>query len=72
MKNGFCDQQAEVKKVSCYFAIPSPGTPDGPCRGECSHPKCHAARALARKRCAECNQFLGFGTRIPGEPPIHL
>ena len=52
--------------------IPTPGMTGGPCRGSCSHPKCHALRAMAEERCQLCGGRFGFGTRITGEPPLHL
>jgi hypothetical protein len=52
--------------------IPSPGMPDGPCRGSCSHPKCHALRSLADDQCAHCGVRFGFGARITGDPPVHM
>jgi len=52
--------------------IPTPGTPDGPCRGSCNHQKCHSLRAIADERCPQCSNRLGFGTRITGEPPMHM
>jgi hypothetical protein len=54
-----------------FVTIPSPGMPDGPCRGSCGHPKCHALRSLAEDHCAHCGLALGFGGRITGEPPVH-
>lgn len=53
-------------------AIPSPGSPDGPCRGSCGHPECLKMRARAGLRCADCGQLLGFGNRVVIDPPEHL
>ena len=52
--------------------VPTPGTTGGPCRGSCNHSKCHALRAVADERCHHCGVRFGFGTRITGEPPMHL
>jgi hypothetical protein len=52
--------------------IPSPGTPEGPCRGSCNHPRCCAIRELALVRCAYCRQCVGFGARIVEDPPAHV
>jgi len=52
--------------------IATPGTPGGPCRGSCNHPKCHALRAIAEERCGHCGIRFGFGTKMSGEPPLHL
>jgi hypothetical protein len=52
--------------------VPTPGTTGGPCRGSCDHAKCHALRAVADERCHHCGVRFGFGTRITGEPPMHL
>jgi hypothetical protein len=52
--------------------IPTPGTAGGPCRGSCDHAKCHTLRALADERCHHCGVRFGFGTRITGEPALHL
>jgi hypothetical protein len=54
------------------ITIPTPGMPGGPCRGSCDHPKCHTLRAMADDRCHHCNGRFGFGTKITGEPPMHL
>jgi len=54
------------------ITIPSPGTPEGPCRASCSHHECQVIRARAALRCAHCGQMLGFGTRITDDPPMHL
>jgi hypothetical protein len=52
--------------------IATPGTPGGPCRGSCDHAKCHAMRAMADERCHHCGGRFGFGSKITGEPPLHL
>ena len=52
--------------------VPTPGTPDGPCRGSCDHRKCHMMREIAHERCHHCGVILGFGTKITGEPAMHL
>ena len=52
--------------------VPTPGTPDGPCRGSCDHPKCHSLRAIADERCHHCGGRLGFGTKITGDPVMHM
>jgi len=52
--------------------VPTPGTPDGPCRGSCDHRKCHLLREIAHERCAHCGGHLGFGTKITGDPSLHL
>ena len=52
--------------------IPTPGTTGGPCRGSCNHTKCHTMRAMADERCGHCGVSFGFGTKITGEPPLHL
>ena len=52
--------------------IPTPGMSGGPCRGSCDHPKCHTLRAMAEERCNHCGGRFGFGTKITGEPPMHL
>jgi hypothetical protein len=52
--------------------VPTPGLPGGPCRGSCDHVKCHTLRAMADERCHHCGGRLGFGTKITGEPPMHL
>lgn len=52
--------------------VQTPGTPGGPCRGSCDHPKCHSLRAIADERCHHCGGRLGFGTRITGDPAMHL
>ena len=52
--------------------VPTPGTPEGPCRGSCDHRKCHLLREIAQERCAHCGGHLGFGTKITGDPSMHL
>jgi hypothetical protein len=52
--------------------VPTPGTPDGPCRGSCDHRKCHSLRAIAEERCDHCGGRFGFGTKITGEPAMHM
>jgi hypothetical protein len=52
--------------------IPTPGMAGGPCRGSCIHAKCHTLRALADERCHHCGVRFGFGTKITGEPALHL
>lgn len=52
--------------------IHTPGSPEGPCRGSCDHRKCHTLRAIAEERCHHCGGRLGFGTKITGEPAMHL
>ena len=52
--------------------IPTPGTTGGPCRGSCNHAKCHTMRAMADERCHHCGVRFGFGSKITGEPPLHL
>jgi hypothetical protein len=52
--------------------VPTPGTPDGPCRGSCDHRKCHMMREIAHERCNHCGVILGFGSKITGEPAMHL
>ena len=52
--------------------VPTPGTPDGPCRGSCDHRKCHMLREIAHERCNHCGVILGFGSKITGEPAMHL
>ena len=52
--------------------IPTPGIPGGPCRGSCDHAKCHTMRAMADERCHHCGVRFGFGTKITGEPPLHV
>ena len=52
--------------------IPTPGNTGGPCRGSCDHPKCHTMRAMADERCNHCGIRFGFGSKITGEPPMHL
>ncbi|HKN14389.1 MAG TPA: hypothetical protein VJX68_14455 [Candidatus Binatus sp.] len=52
--------------------IPTPGMTGGPCRGSCNHSKCHTLRAMADERCSHCGVRFGFGTKITGEPPLHL
>ena len=52
--------------------VPTPGTPEGPCRGSCDHHKCHSLRAIAHERCHYCGGVLGFGTRITGDPAMHM
>jgi hypothetical protein len=53
------------------FTIPSPATPEGPCRGSCNHAGCLAAREMAGQRCPVCWTPLGFGAKVIGEPPMH-
>lgn len=55
-----------------FVTIPTPGMPGGPCRGSCSHPKCHTLRAMAEERCHHCGNRFGFGAKITGEPALHL
>jgi len=52
--------------------VATPGTPEGPCRGSCDHRKCHLLREIAQERCAHCGGHLGFGTKITGDPSMHL
>jgi hypothetical protein len=52
--------------------VPTPGTPEGPCRGACDHRKCHLLREFAHDRCDHCGVILGFGSKITGEPSMHL
>jgi hypothetical protein len=52
--------------------IPTPGIAGGPCRGSCNHTKCHTLRAMADERCGHCGIRFGFGTKITGEPAMHL
>ena len=52
--------------------IPTPGMSGGPCRGSCDHAKCHTLRAMADEKCNHCGGRFGFGTKITGEPPLHL
>jgi hypothetical protein len=52
--------------------VPTPGMTGGPCRGSCNHAKCHALRAMADERCHHCGARFGFGTKVTGEPPMHL
>ena len=52
--------------------VPTPGTPDGPCRGCCDHRRCHQQREIAYERCNHCGGFLGFGSKITGDPATHL
>ena len=52
--------------------VPTPGMPGGPCRGSCDHAKCHTLRAMADDKCHHCGGRFGFGTKITGEPPLHL
>ena len=52
--------------------IPTPGMPGGPCRGSCNHTKCHALRAMSEERCVHCGVRFGFGSKITGEPAMHL
>ena len=52
--------------------IATPGTPGGPCRGSCDHPKCHMLRAMADERCHHCGMRFGFGAKITGDPSMHL
>jgi hypothetical protein len=52
--------------------VSTPGTSDGPCRGSCDHRKCHLLREIAHERCNHCGGILGFGTKITGEPSMHL
>ena len=52
--------------------VPTPGTSGGPCRGACDHRRCHLLREIAHEPCDHCGGFLGFGTKITGEPSMHL
>ena len=54
------------------ISIATPGTPGGPCRGSCDHAKCHTLRAMAEDKCHHCGVRFGFGTKITGEPALHL
>jgi len=52
--------------------IPTPGMAGGPCRGSCDHAKCHTMRAMADDKCHHCGGRFGFGTKITGEPAMHM
>jgi len=54
------------------IVIPTPGMTGGPCRGSCDHAKCHTMRAMADEKCHHCGGRFGFGTKITGEPAMHM
>lgn len=39
---------------------PRPGTPLGPCAGECAHKDCAAGRRLAAAICPHCKKPIGY------------
>lgn len=48
--------------------LPKPGTPLGPCDGECEHIDCAATREQAASACRLCHAEIGYDTRFYIDP----
>lgn len=48
--------------------LAAPGTEYGPCRGECTHPRCKRARKAAGTHCRRCELVIGYDTNYVADP----
>jgi hypothetical protein len=59
------------------MSLPKPGTPLGPCKGQCPHTDCHMTRTMAESTCTVCCKPIGYGRdfyrddRVRGEKPLY-
>lgn len=52
--------------------LPKPGTPHGPCEGECQHKDCAATRRMAASKCTICRKRIGYEVAFFRDAPDSL